>query len=611
MNQRNWPYLLLLLTAVTVICPPAAAVLSLLGGRRAPWLWLLLAWVSWRLQPDPPLPDLTGVRAAVVGTVCEPAVANERGCRFAVEVHHWTDRIDAYGGRWLVDWKQGEAGQVALGESWWLRGRLVGFEPPAYPGDWDGRAYWARHGITQHLRVSEARFLRPPMDPVHHWRFRLTQRLSERLPPRRSGLLAAVVLGDGSRLTPELNQDFRRAGASHLLVASGTNVALLVAWLFWVGGRCGWGPGRCAGIGLWLVPLYVGLAGAAPAMVRAGAMGWLALLARWTGRCVDLGRSLALGSLGVLLWEPQFLYDVGFQLSFAAVASLAWISPAVSGWFPPKTPLRAPLVASLACTLGLMPVCLGTFHLFQPLAPLANLWLAPLVEGLLPAGLVLAGLDLLNPRLGHWLGRGMDYWLRLVEWSAHAWSVHSPQIEVPAPGWPGLLAWFWLLLLIFLGPRLLTVALAAATCLLACPRTPPEDLRLRWLLLGGQPACWLSSGRSQAMLLSSQEQRPWAERLRLSQGLPPFAPLLTLEGPSGYAEFGRGRLVARPGRLTYEDGGLRLGLVREPRDWDGLSWGLDSTGQWVWTGGQPHKVEKGQPWQLRRVHRQLWLEPWR
>ena len=266
----------------------------------------------------------------------------------------------------------------------------------------------------------------------------------------------------------------------------------------------------------------------------------------------------------------------------------------------------------MACTLGVMPVSLFTFHTLQPLAPLANLWMAPLVEGLLPVGLGLAGLDLLSPQLGHLLGMALIPWLWLVEQSAHAWARLSPQCEVPNPGPLGWLAWLSLLGLIWLGPRLATIGWAAAlSWITLLPAQPPAPLRLRWLWLGSQPCCWLSQSPSQAVLLTTNDQRSWAERMRLAHGLAPYDHMLSLQDPCGRWPWAQGWLESQPGRLSYHQGGVSLGLVLKEHDWDGLSWGMDSTGQWVWAGGQPQPIEKGQPWQLWLVDRQFCIEPWR
>ena len=613
----DWPYLALGAVVLTVFGPWWMALLFCLlaGGRWRLLLCLLVPWCLWRIQPPAldPLSQVSDMRAQVVARVCEGGVATARGCRFVVEVHHWTDRVDAYGGRWLVDWKDGQAAEVSLGDLWLLKGYLVGFSPPAYPGDWDGAQYWHRKGVTQHLRLCEGRYLRPDQENgLQHWRYRLTQRLADRLPGAGSALLCAVVYGDGSRLPTDLQEAFRRSGTSHLLVASGTNVAVLVAFLCWLGGRAGWGPIRSAGLGLWLVPAYVVLAGAAPAMLRAGVMGWLGLLARWTGHTVSLGRCLALGSLGVLLWDPLYLHDIGFQLSFAAVASLAWLVEPVSRWLPEKMPLRQPLATSLACTLGVMPSSLFVFHTLQPLAPLANLWMGPLVEGLLPAGLGLSILDLVHPRLGQ-LGIGLlKPWLWLVVTSARRWADWSTQVQIPNPGPPGWLAWSLFLGLIWMGPRLATVGAAGLLTIFSLWRTTePEQLRVRWFWLGKAPACWLSQGRHQAAMLCSPEQQSLVERLRLSHGLAPFEAVLTFQDEPGRRLWAEGWLESSESQLIYHQGETRFGLVNAAHDWDGLSWGLDSSGQWVWGGGQPQSLERGQAWELWLQHRQLWVRPWR
>ena len=612
----DWPYLALVAVILSVFCPCWMALLFCLalGGRRRLLLCLLVPWCLWRIQPAPPDPlsHVEGVRAEVVARVCEAPVATPKGCRFVVEVHHWVDRVDAFGGRWLVDWKGGEASELALGELWHLKGVLVDFAPPSYPGDWDSGSYWRRRGVTQHLRTTQASFLRPSQDhPLQAWRYRLTQRLADRLPGEGSALLCAVVYGDGSRLTPEVQDQFRKSGTSHLLVASGSNVAVLVAFLCWLGARAGWGPVRCAGLGLWLVPAYVVLAGGAPAMLRAGVMGWLGLLARWSGHTVSLGRCLALGSLGVLLWDPNFLFDVGFQLSFAAVASLAWLVPPVLGWLPEKLPLRTALAASLACTLGVMPCSLFVFHTLQPLAPLANLWMGPIVEGLLPVGLGLSVLDLLHPRLGQVAVLLIKPWLWLVLASARYWALWSPQIQVPDPGPMGWLAWIFFLGLIWAGPRLLTVAAAGGLALVALLQAPVQEaLRIRWFWLGRAPAAWLSQGTHQAALLCNHEQDALLERLRLTQGYPPFECVLSLEDEPQRRFWAKGWLESGRGQLLYCQPEARFGIVLEPGDWDGLSWGLDSAGHWIWGGGQPQLLERGQAWQLWLQHRQLWVRPW-
>jgi ComEC/Rec2-related protein len=586
MSKWNWPYWCVFTVVLVRLAGLASLILLLPLGVSAWPLLLLAGWTHWQAQ----LPEAGLLAPAqrlpvqVVAEVIEPAQVGPTRLRFVVRVHHWLDRVDGPESCWLVE-APGDQMVPALGELWYLQGQLVGLTPAGYPGDFDSQLYWKRRGVEQSLRLREAKFLRPARpNGLLHWRYRLTQRLMDHLPPQRAGLLCAVVYGDGSRLTPQLADEFRRAGASHLLVASGTNVAVLVAWLTWMGARLGWGPRRCCWLGLWLVPLYVILSGAAPAMLRAGVMGWLALLARWTGYSLSLGRSLMLGTLGVLLWDSNYLFDVGFQLSFAAVASLAWLMPWLEAWIPGRPTLQA----SLACLLGVMPISLLVFHTVQPLSPFSNLWLGPLVEGLLPVGLGLSVIEQIWPWLGQTLIGWLDPWLWLIELSTQWWAQLSPQLQVPHHGELALAGWLFLMLLIRLGPGLVTVSLCSAPLWvwLIWPQTQP-GLELRWFWLGPAPALWISQDGSTLVLLSHPSQAGRCANLGCVQTW------VLDHSPYGRALWGQGWLEHQPQNLIYCWRRYRFCLGQEQGHFR-----LTPEAHWSWLGEEPRRLEKGQAWRL-------------
>lgn len=626
MNESNWPLFCFLAVAVGAALPPIGwlPVLSLLClarlGSRGWTLFLLLllsTWARTRLPEHALLDDARDLQADVVVTIMEPPVARPRGCRLTVEVHHWVNRAEGPGGQWIVEWN-GPAEQVQLGDCWRFRGKLVGWPAPDYPGGWDGRRYWARRGASQRLWAWDAQFLRPaapnsPLETLWSWRGRLTQRMVDRIP--ESGVLLAVVYGDESKLSPDVREQFRRAGVVHLLVASGANVAILTGWICLVGGWLGYAPHRCAGLALWLVPPYVVLTGGAPGMVRAGSMACFGLLARWTGHCTELGRTLLLASLAVLLWDPGYAFDLGFQLSFVAVASLAWLQPRCLpwlGWLSPR--VREPFAAGLACSVGLAPVCWCTFHVLQPLALLANLWMAPLLELLLPTGLLWSLADLASPRFGSLLGGVFGPWLWFVQRSAEFWAQHSAQLLVPEPDWRGWCAWAVILTMLWWGPQLDSACLAIPlSWLLLCPGAPGRELEVRWLWLRGAPCVWILHGtRHQLLLLTTAEQRLDAETMRLRCGLPAFDRVVLRDEPVWRSLVWDGaRVEVQPGCVRVFEDDLSLGFAVRAQDLQGMSWGLDSTGQWCWAGGRRRVLEKGRPWRLWRVGRQVWFAPWR
>ncbi len=167
-----------------------------------------------------------------------------------------------------------------------------------------------------------------------------------------AGLLVASLFGNRYFLSRQAAEAFRDGGTFHLLVISGAHVAIL-AMLVWKG--LGWlipGQKTRLGIGLVLVWGYAGMVGAEPPVLRAVLMLSIHLIGRELARSHSGANGLGAAALGMLAWEPQGLYDPGFQLSFLAVAAIVvWVvplgerlraigewQPAVSTPFPPHAP---------------------------------------------------------------------------------------------------------------------------------------------------------------------------------------------------------------------------------------------------------------------------------
>src|SRR5256714_2389814 len=132
-----------------------------------------------------------------------------------------------------------------------------------------------------------------------------------------------MVLGEDDALDDRTRDEFRTSGLSHLLAASGQNVALLA--LLATGGLALLGVGRRGRLAgaLVLVALYVPLAGAGPSIQRAGVMGAAGLVAGLAGRPASRLYALLLAAAVTLVLNPRATEDVGWQLSFAAVVHRA------------------------------------------------------------------------------------------------------------------------------------------------------------------------------------------------------------------------------------------------------------------------------------------------
>lgn len=194
-------------------------------------------------------------------------------------------------------------------------------------------------------------------------------------------LVPALVVGDDGGLDPELADDFRTTGLTHLLAVSGTNLTLVVGFLLvlgrWVGVR---GPWLYA-LGVLGIVGFVLTARAEPSVVRAAAMGSVALVGM--GRN---GRSRGVRGLGVavlllLLAWPRLAVTAGFALSALATAGILLLAPvwrdALMRWTPRwvAEAVSVPLAAQVACT----PVVAALSGQVSLVAVGANLLAAPAV----------------------------------------------------------------------------------------------------------------------------------------------------------------------------------------------------------------------------------------
>jgi competence protein ComEC len=138
----------------------------------------------------------------------------------------------------------------------------------------------------------------------------------------RTALLRGMVLGQDEDFTDAEEETFRRSGLSHLVAASGQNVALVAALAIGIAALCGLSrPWRIAWA-LVAVAAYVPLAGAGPSIRRAGVTGVLTLLALGLGRAPDRWWALLLAAIATVLVDPFSPQQLGWQLSFAAVIGL-------------------------------------------------------------------------------------------------------------------------------------------------------------------------------------------------------------------------------------------------------------------------------------------------
>lgn len=234
-------------------------------------------------------------------------------------------------------------------------------------------------------------------------------------------VLSALTVGDKTDLSESVRESYSVSGASHVLALSGLHIGLLYALFFLllkpVAGR--WRGGRFLHsilllILLWSFAFFTGLS---PSVVRsAGICSMLALAAMLGRNSVSLN-TLAATAWLMLFFNPVWLFDVGFQLSFLAVASILMIQKPIYRLLPVRNKVEeyvwGLMSVSIAAQLGTAPLVMFYFSRFSTHFLLTNLVVIPLVTVILYAAVMMLFLTPL-PAVQFIAAQGVHFLLRLL-----------------------------------------------------------------------------------------------------------------------------------------------------------------------------------------------------
>jgi competence protein ComEC len=179
-----------------------------------------------------------------------------------------------------------------------------------------------------------------------------------------------------------LEDAFRQTGIIHIVVLSGYNVMLVVAFVMYVFSY--FLPLRARVIaGLCAITAFALLVGLSATVVRASIMAGLLLIASALGRTYDVLRGLLLAGAFMLLLNPYLLvYDVGFQLSFLATLGLILVAPQFENLLaqvPTKIGVREFMIATVATQIAVLPLLLYQIGELSLVAVFVNVLVLPMV----------------------------------------------------------------------------------------------------------------------------------------------------------------------------------------------------------------------------------------
>lgn len=205
----------------------------------------------------------------------------------------------------------------------------------------------------------------------------------------------ALILGQQQEISSDIKQDYQYSGVTHVLSVSGLHVGFIMLFILFILKPI---PNTKKGSFIKLVVIIISLSlfaiisGLSPPVLRSVVMFSFLAIGNHLHRHSNTYHTLLVSIFLILLFEPYFLFDAGFQLSYIALFSIHWLQPLLKNIWLPKNKIAKylweALTVSFAAQIGTFPICLYYFHQFPALFFVTNILILPVLSFIMIVGIV-------------------------------------------------------------------------------------------------------------------------------------------------------------------------------------------------------------------------------
>ena len=285
---------------------------------------------------------------------------------------------------------------LRVGDNLNVSGTLEHMPGPRNPGEFDYGRYLALNGVQGIVIVRDSAGIRPADGPSSTSIQTIFGRAQKEIyntldrfhPPEQASFLKGIVFGYRADISVDIKQSFVDTGTIHILAVSGSNVLVVALIMYSLASLLRLPRRWITAVTILGLLFYMVITGLSPSVIRATIMAAAILIGTLFERKTDVYNSLAAAALVMLLWDPLYLLDVGFQLSFAAVLSIVYFYPKLETLIH-KIPERFEEIkgvdyvlklfaVSLAAQLGTLPFTAYYFGRISLVGILANLVVVPI-----------------------------------------------------------------------------------------------------------------------------------------------------------------------------------------------------------------------------------------
>lgn len=315
------------------------------------------------------------------------------------------------------------------GQVIWVEKSPEKIPPAIFPNEFDYSGFLARKGIHFRQFIGEKFKIidSSELGSSKYWLTDLRKDLQgiieAKVPdPESQQIAAALLLGQKENLDKEIKNAYSETGTMHILAVSGLHVGIIYAILLYPlkGIKL---PKRSRKAYLILVILliwlYAVLTGFSPSVVRAATMFTLFTAGQMRDRKPSSFNVLAFSAMIMIVMDPGVIFEVGFQLSYLAVAGIVLVQPLILRWWLPPNRILEYIwqltAVSLAAQLATFPLSVFYFHSFPSYFLIANLIIVPLAFVVMVVGITFLALSWM-PAVGDWFGGLVSHLIEFQNW---------------------------------------------------------------------------------------------------------------------------------------------------------------------------------------------------
>ena len=398
-SSSVWILLVLLLLLIAYVKPKATfVILALIAG-------MVLAFfrISADLYGENYIKQFVGKDVVVTGVVRGDPNTDERGVKVKLDDLRLGEEAKLAEGNIYITLK----GDVEV-----KRADILAVEGKLSDGFGTYAGYMYRPKIKS-IRRAE------PGDLILNVRNWFADRIKRLISETEASLGLSYLLGMKTGLSEEFADNLRTVGLTHIVVASGAHLSILVEVARKIFGRLS----RFAGLlfSVLFVVFFMSMVGWTPSIMRAGVMAILSLITWYVGRKIVAWRLILLVMAFTLMLEPSFVMNLGWLLSFASFAGIMILGPKMSKFFfGEREPgfVASTVMTTIAATLMTLPITLyyfGTVSLISVIANLLILPTLPIAMGLTFLTGVVAGVPLIGTVVAWCATKMLDFHIAVVE----------------------------------------------------------------------------------------------------------------------------------------------------------------------------------------------------